>query len=232
MLGGFAGLIGASVVGPRFRKRPEDLVIQREGKGINEVKHIKYIFDKYPMITDELTNWIRFSDEEYYCHNNLYIAVGTFILWVCWNFFNGGALLSVFEPRKRSIPKVIMNTTLSAAISGLVAVSIKPHVMKTYSIHNKFDVSTICNGILIGLVSITGVCDAVSPVYALVIGGFGGLFYCLFCRFLDKFMIDDPVEASAVHLMGGIWGTLATGIFDQDKGLISKNLNKGEFFSY
>lgn len=177
-------------------------------------------------------NWLTRSDQDYQSHNNLYIALGTFILWVSWFFFNGGSAYTLYNERKNGVPKIILNTTLAASIGGLVAVALKPRVMRTYSKIHKFDVGTICNGCLAGLVSITAPCDNVEPWAAIIIGIIGAIFYVLFCKFLDALKIDDPVEASAVHFAGGVWGVIASGFFDMDLGVFYGKDGSGEFFGY
>lgn len=87
-----------------------------------------------------------------------FIVMGTFILWVCWLFFNGGSALTMFGPRRQSVAKIFMNTIIAGAAAGIVATAIKPHVMGTYSRRNRYDVGALCNGILGGLVAITAGC--------------------------------------------------------------------------
>ena len=96
----------------------------------------------------------------------------------------------------------------------------------------KYDVGALCNGILVGLVSVTGCCDRIEPWAALIIGAVGAFFYVLGCAFLEYIHVDDPVEASPVHMFGGIWGTIATGLFDNQNGVFYYNPNKGRYFGY
>jgi Amt family ammonium transporter len=107
----------------------------------------------------------------------------------------------------------MMNTWIAGAISGIIAVFVKPHVMGTYTKVSRLDCCTLCNGILCGLVSITGCCDCVEPYIAFVIGVIAALVYILGCKIMEVLRLDDAVEAVPVHLFGGIWGTLATGLF-------------------
>lgn len=99
-------------------------------------------------------------------------------------------------------------------MGGLVGVSCKPIVLQTYSHVNRFDIGSLCNGILVGLVSITGVANMCEPWGAFIIGIIGALFYCLGAWILEKLCIDDPVEAIPIHLFGGAWGVLAVAFFD------------------
>jgi Amt family ammonium transporter len=150
-----------------------------------------------------------------------FIVFGTIMLFVSWLFFNGGSTLSMFQPRANNAPKIMMVSILSGCTGGLVAAFLKPFVMRTYSQKNRYDVGALSNGILVGLVSITGVCDRCEPWSAFVIGGTGGLIYTLCCKLGEKIGYDDPVEAGQVHGAGGIWGLIAVGIFDNQKGLVS-----------
>lgn len=103
---------------------------------------------------------------------------------------------------------------LSACSGGIVANFLKPVIMGNSDFHNRFEVGTICNGILAGLVGVTGSCYNISPYDAFLIGIISAVCYCTWCRFLDYMKIDDPVEASAVHFACGLFGCVATGIFD------------------
>ncbi len=120
---------------------------------------------------------------------------GTLILWVAWLFFNGGSTINMFVHRKNGPAKIIMNTVIGGSCGGIVASFLKPRILGTYSFINRYDIQAVCSGILVGLVSVTGCCDAVEPWAALIIGGIGGLFYILGCYVLEKIHVDDPVEA-------------------------------------
>ena len=85
----------------------------------------------------------------------------------------------------------------------------------------KSDLSLIIRGVLAGLVAISGCCNAVSTVSALWIGAIAGLLAVLFIGWFDRVRLDDPVGVLSVHLIGGLWGTIATGIFDSKTGLIT-----------
>ena len=131
-------------------------------------------------------------------------AIGVFLLWLGWFGFNGGSILSA-DPAGTSF--ALVTTCLAAAAGGLAA-------MFTYSfISNKPDLSMTLNGILAGLVGITAGADTVSEVSALVIGAIAGALVVLSVVTLDKLKLDDPVGATSVHLVCGIWGTLAVGVF-------------------
>ena len=108
----------------------------------------------------------------------------------------------------------MMVTILSGCTGGLVAAFLKPLVMRTYSYKNRYDVGALSNGILVGLVSVTGVCDRCEPWSAFLIGAIGSVVYTLSCKLNERLGVDDPIEASQVHGFGGIWGLIAVGIFD------------------
>lgn len=93
--------------------------------------------------------------------------------------------------------------------------------------------SALCNGLLAGLVAITGACDRVDPWAAIVIGVIGGVVYSGACKLCDVMTVDDPIEASSVHGFAGMWGLIAVGIFDNAEGLVSgADSGKGKFFLF
>ena len=162
--------------------------------------------------------WISTQQPEFKPHNPALIVTGTLLLWVCWLFFNGGSAV-IFSARKNAPAKVIMCNVISAAAGGLFAVFFKPRICGTYSFVSQYDPGTICNGIIVGLVSCTASCDKIEVWSAFLIGTIGSTFYSVGCLLLQKFNIDDPLEASAVHLGGGTWGVLAVGFFNNEVGL-------------
>lgn len=133
-------------------------------------------------------------------------------------FFNGGSA-TIFSQRKNAPAKVIMINVISGAAGGLFAVFFKPRICGTYSFVSRYDPGTICNGIIVGLVSCTASCDKIEVWSAFCIGTIGSTFYSVGCLLLQKFHIDDPLEASAVHLGGGTWGVLAVAFFNNEIGL-------------
>ncbi|MBC8100384.1 MAG: ammonium transporter, partial [Armatimonadetes bacterium] len=130
-------------------------------------------------------------------------ALGVFLLWMGWFGFNGGSTLVMGG----SVPRVILNTTVAAS-TGMVAA-----LLVSYAQRDKLDVGILMNGTLAGLVAVTANSHAVSTASAGVIGAIGALAMILVDRLLLHFKIDDAVGAIPVHLGGGIWGTLALGIF-------------------
>mmetsp|Transcript_38271 Transcript_38271/g.120132 ORF Transcript_38271/g.120132 Transcript_38271/m.120132 type:complete len:497 (+) Transcript_38271:64-1554(+) len=144
-------------------------------------------------------------------------ALGTFILWLGWYGFNAGSQLRIATPgASEVVGRIVVNTTLSAAGSGLVSLAIATLGQWRRGTIN-YEVPAICNGILAGLVSITAGCATVHPWAALVIGMTGGLVYrgCSHCV-LHKLKVDDPLDSSSVHGACGAWGVIGAAIFSID----------------
>jgi Amt family ammonium transporter len=137
-------------------------------------------------------------------HNIPLASAGVFILWLGWFGFNGGSVLSA-DPELTSLTLV---TTSLAAAAGGVAAAIFSNLL-----YKNFDLTMFMNGVLGGLVGITAGADQMSPKDAILIGLIAGVVIVLGVALIDKLKLDDPVGAVAVHLICGIWGTLAVGIF-------------------
>lgn len=151
------------------------------------------------------------------------IVIGGLILWICWFFFNGSAGFTITEMHTSTtkIPaKSIMNTLLCGSTSALVVFFFKPIIMRSVSPVSNFNPANIINGLLGGHVSITAACNNVASYSAIAIGFIAGFWYIYSCRLIVRLKIDDPVNASQIHLFCGIWGVLAVGIFDQTYGVI------------
>jgi len=125
-----------------------------------------------------------------------------------------------------------MNTILAGASGGLTAAICKPLIFGNFSRKHRYDVGALCNGLLAGLVAITGCCHSVSPAQSVLIGLIGGLIYSASSRLNKALNIDDPIEASNVHGFCGMWGLIAVGIFDNGLGLVSDSPDKGSFFGW
>ena len=136
-------------------------------------------------------------------HNIVIGALGVFILWLGWYGFNGAACTSVDQ-----LASVFVTTTIAPSIATVVC------MIFTWIKYGKPDVSMCMNASLAGLVAITAPCDVTDAFGAIIIGAVAGLLVCFGVWFLDyKAHIDDPVGAVAVHMMNGIWGTIAVGLF-------------------
>ena len=137
-------------------------------------------------------------------HNIPLATAGVLILWLGWFGFNGGSVLSA-NPELTSL--TLVTTCLAAAAGGVVA------ALFTFIKYKNLDLTMFLNGILGGLVGITAGADVMSPTSAIIIGAVAGILIVLAVSCVDALKLDDPVGAIAVHLICGIWGTLAVGIF-------------------
>ena len=140
-----------------------------------------------------------------------FATLGVFLLWFGWFGFNGA---SVFSADTTMVAYVFTTTALSAS-AGLMAA-----MFTSWFVQKKPDLSMILNGCLAGLVGITASADCVSITSSCVIGAISGIAVVFAVYFFDKLHIDDPVGALSVHLVCGVWGTLAVGIFSPDHEII------------
>ena len=150
--------------------------------------------------------------------SNLPLAtLGTFVLWLGWFGFNGGSQLAMATREDvDAISAVFANTNIAAAAGVITAVVI------TQILYKKIDLTMVLNGALAGLVSITAGPDYPSMGLAIVIGMVGAGLAVLAIPMFDKARIDDPVGALSVHLVAGIWGTLAVGIFNPEVSFMTQ----------
>jgi len=146
-------------------------------------------------------------------HNLPMAVIGMFLLWFGWFGFNGGSVLSA-DPG--AVSYVFVTTALAAA-AGIVGAMIV-----TWTVHKHPDVTMVLNGALAGLVGITAGADVVSVLSSIVIGLIAGVIVVFSVMQLDRWRLDDPVGAISVHLVCGVWGTLAVGIFSPDFSLVTQ----------
>jgi Amt family ammonium transporter len=133
-----------------------------------------------------------------------FATLGCLILWIGWFGFNPGSELAATA----NVPYIAVTTNLAAAAGGVTA------TFTSWIKDGKPDLSMTINGILAGLVGITAGCADVEFWEAVVIGAIAGIIVVFSVAFFDSVLkIDDPVGATSVHLVCGIWGTLAVGIF-------------------
>ena len=138
-------------------------------------------------------------------------TLGTFILWFGWFGFNGGSQLAMGTiSDASSVSRIFVNTNLAAASGVVVA------IILTQIVYKKMDVTLALNGALAGLVAITAEPLTPSPIMAIIIGGIGGAIVIFAVPMLDKLKIDDVVGAIPVHLLAGIWGTMAVPLTNSD----------------
>jgi Amt family ammonium transporter len=137
-------------------------------------------------------------------------TIGVFILWLGWFGFNGGSVLSA-DPG--AVSRVLVMTSLAAAAGAVGGYVFSRLLFKTN------DITMVLNGILAGLVGITAGADQMGVVDSVIIGFIAGALVVCGVALFDHLKIDDPVGALSVHLICGIWGTLAVGIFGSLAGL-------------
>jgi|TARA_X000000950_G_scaffold44197_1_gene50010 Amt family ammonium transporter len=147
--------------------------------------------------------------------SNLPLAtLGTFLLWFGWFGFNGGSQLAMGSAADvDAISNIYINTNLAAAAGVVVA------IIGTLILYGKVDLTMCLNGALGGLVAITAEPLAPSPILAIFIGGIGSVLVILTVPLLDRLKIDDVVGAIPVHLVAGIWGTIAVVLSNSDATL-------------
>jgi Amt family ammonium transporter len=146
-------------------------------------------------------------------HNMPLATIGAFLLWLGWFGFNGGSVLSA-DPGKVSY---VLVTTCLAAASGIIG-----SMLVSWKVQKKPDLSMVLNGCLAGLVAITAGADTVSIHAAIIIGAVAGTIVVIAVELFDRAHLDDPVGALSVHLVNGIWGTLAVGIFSSEYTILSQ----------
>ena len=143
-------------------------------------------------------------------HSMPLATMGVFLLWFGWFGFNGGSVLSA-DP---GLVALVFTTTSLAAAAGSIGA-----FFTSYFMFKSYDLSMVLNGILGGLVGITAGADLMNPTEAIIIGLIAGILIPLAVVFFDRTLkLDDPVGATSVHLVCGIWGTLAVGIFGDNAG--------------
>ena len=139
-------------------------------------------------------------------HNIALGALGVFILWLGWYGFNGAAATSVGQ-----LGAIFVTTTIAPAVATVGC------MIFTWVKYGKPDVSMCLNASLAGLVAITAPCDVADALGATIIGAVSGILVVFGVWFCDNVIrVDDPVGAVAVHMMNGIWGTIAVGLFATD----------------
>ncbi len=153
-------------------------------------------------------------------HNLTIGALGVFILWFGWYGFNGAAATSV-----DSLASIFVTTTLAPAIATCVT------MIFTWIKDGKPDVSMSLNASLAGLVAITAPCDCVDALGSIIIGAVSGILVVVAVEIIDKKIhVDDPVGAVAVHMVNGIWGTIAVGLFSTGANDVGTGLFYGGGF--
>jgi Amt family ammonium transporter len=149
-------------------------------------------------------------------------TLGTFILWLGWLGFNGGSRLALGSGADAiAIANIYVNTTMASAGGVLAAVTL------TQLLYKKIDLALVLNGALGGLVSITAGPDTPVVGQAILIGAIGGILVVMTTPLLERWKIDDVVGAIPVHLVAGIWGTMAVPLTNEDASFITQLIGLG-----
>ena len=188
MVGGISSLCGASIIGPRRGR-----------------------FDAGPPGPDGRTARKRAIPMP--GHSNVLLVMGTFILWVGWYGFNAGSTGAMNAAHAVTAARVTVTTTLSASSGGIVAVML----IRFLGVSRSWDVPTMCNGVLAGLVSITAGCATLSTWAAALTGAIGATLFVLASKALLRLAVDDPLDATNVHGVCGAWGLIAAALFSTDE---------------
>jgi Amt family ammonium transporter len=184
MTGGMCALIGAIILGPRKGRFYDEA-----GNPLDEPK-------------------------EFPPHSVTLQVLGTFILWFGWYGFNAGSTLGISSGSIGDVAALAaINTTLSGAGAAVSAMFLQSLMDMRKTGEVSYDLTMAMNGSLTGLVGVTGACAVVAPWAGLFIGLVSGFVYCLGSKLLIKLRIDDAVDGIPVHLFGGVWGCIATGLF-------------------
>lgn len=184
MTGGVTALVGAIILGPRIGRFYDE-----DGNPLDEPK-------------------------DFPPHSVTLQFLGTFCLWFGWYGFNPGSVLTISSARFGEVASLVaVNTTLAACSGAITAM----FVSTWWDIRQvglaQWDLGYTMNGCLTGLVSVTAGCATVETWAAVVIGIGAGVFYLCASKLLVKLRIDDAVDAIPVHMVGGAWGVISTGLF-------------------
>ncbi len=189
-----------------------------EGTGTGWLKALGFIDFAGSTVVHSVGGWValaaaivlgprigRFSGgaKKMHGHNLPMATFGAMLLWFGWFGFNGGSTLAV----NGDIPRILVNTNLSAAMAGIIA------LLLTCCTEKRPNVGLVVNACLAGLVGITAACQVVTPLMSLIIGAVSGIICVLGSYLLERLKIDDAVGAVPVHALGGAWGTLAVALF-------------------
>lgn len=140
------------------------------------------------------------------------ICLGTLILWFGWYGFNAGSTTQMTDGAAEVAARCCVTTTIAAAAGGITSFLVSSYMSKQY------DMVAYANGVLGGLVGITAGCSNMDTHTAFIIGIVSGFIYVGSSKLLEKLKVDDPIGAFPVHGACGIWGLVATGLWDMDKG--------------
>jgi Amt family ammonium transporter len=153
-------------------------------------------------------------------HNMSLAVIGLFVLWLGWFGFNPGSTMAADAG---AISHIVMTTNSAAVVAALTATA------TSWIVIGKPDLGMTINGVLAGLVAITGSCAFVDVPSSLIIGAISGVLVVFAVILNDKLKLDDPVGAIAVHLWNGVFGTISVGLFAQN-GITGVSTGNGLFY--
>jgi len=149
------------------------------------------------------------------------VVLGAMLLWIGWFGFNGGSIGSISSKENADLVALTIMNTNTAGLAGALMVGVLMYIK-----YRRFDITMILNGALGGLVAVTAGADVFDIYSPIIIGAIGGIIVVIGVSMFDKLKLDDPVGALSVHLLNGIWGTIAVALFadaslwDQIKGVV------------
>ena len=223
LVAGTIAFWGAYIVGERRAKiREREGLQHRTEVDVRNNRDLQHDLDDLHADFSKIARkYFKGSESELQRNNNAFIVLGTLLVWASYIFFTGGRTLTQFNARASTSSKIIQNMFISSSFSAILSVLFKPVVLGGCSKRStKFDALTISNGALIGMIAISGVVDTVENWGSVLIGSIAALVYVVGVAFLEFYRIDDPLEASVVHLLGGVWGLFAAGFFDNFHGVL------------
>jgi len=136
------------------------------------------------------------------------VVLGALLLWIGWFGFNGGSVGSISSKENADLVALTIMNTNTGGLAGAIIVALMMYIQ-----YKKFDITMILNGALGGLVSVTAGADMFDMYAPIYVGAIGGVIVVYGVTLFDKLKLDDPVGALSVHLLNGIWGTIAVSLF-------------------
>lgn len=136
------------------------------------------------------------------------VVLGALLLWIGWFGFNGGSVGSISSKENADLVALTIMNTNTGGLAGAIIVGLIMYVQ-----YKRFDITMILNGALGGLVSVTAGADMFDMYAPIYVGAIGGVIVVYGVALFDKLRLDDPVGALSVHLLNGIWGTIAVALF-------------------
>jgi len=225
MVGGISGLVGIKFIGPRMGRFTETLLhnemveIPSRARGRARI----VTFDIPDDDNDSDTSW-QFGHEDYIIPMNVVgltgnteslQVLGTFLIWIGWFPFNVGMVAShgygTDIPLNTSLEGMIAVNTLISSCASCITVAAIIHYKEGVWLTSK-----VCNSILSGAVAITAGCASMQPSFAFLCGSINGILYYFSSNLLITRKIDDPLEASCVHGLSGLWGLVAAALFSDN----------------